>query len=410
MRARIRRLTRSRHMAGHAKTPLSESTILLCNATRAVFFLVGFGLAVWAPLVPYAKVGLELSEGVLGLIMLCLGTGSILTMPITGLLVSRFSCHHVIVVATMALCISIPFLALAPSVGTLSATLLVFGGAVGAIDVAGNIQAVIAQRESNRFMMSGFHAFYSIGGLCGAAGMSLMLLGGLNTVESTLICSAILLLILLKYRKSLLGHTDKIAGGMKFAFPKGLVVVIGFLCFITFLSEGIIFDWGSLFLVEYKAFDATYAGLGMAVFSLMLAVGRLWGGHIIQAMGNGANVVLWRGIGSAIGLLLAVFVLDGMWALLGYALLGFSVSNIVPIIFSAAGQQTIMPVNEAIAIVSTLGYAGTLLGPALIGFAAELTSLAATFVMVSGFMLFLGVAGWRVFGGTDTTASAAPDE
>lgn len=376
---------------------LSSTTVKLCNATRAVFFLVGFGLAVWAPLVPYAKDRLGMSEGMLGLTMLCLGTGSIITMPVTGLLVSRFSCHTVICVASLVLCFIIPFLAVAPSPEVLSLCLLIFGGAVGAIDVSGNIQAVVAQRQSQKFMMSGFHAFYSIGGLCGAGSMSLMLWAGMRPFEATIVCSVFLLAVLLAYRRHFLGRTGEVAGGMEVSFPKGIVLVIGFLCFITFLSEGIIFDWGSLFLVDYKAFDATYAGLGMAVFSLALAIGRLWGGQLIHAMGNGSSVVLWGGLGSSLGLLLAVYWLPGMWALLGYGLLGLSVANIVPIIFSATGQQKVMPVNEAISIVSTLGYAGTLLGPALIGFVAEASSLATTFIMVSGFMVFLGLCGSRVF-------------
>lgn len=377
--------------------PKLELNIQRQRATRAVFFLVGFGLAIWAPLVPYAKNRLGLADGVLGLLLLCLGTGSIITMPVIGILASRFSCRRVITVSSLCLILVVPFLVLSGHVAAMAVSLLFFGGAIGAIDVAGNIQAIIVQRESRLFMMSGFHAFYSIGGLCGAGFMSFLLWLGLSPMASCLISDAVLVGILAAYQGKLLSHTHDGDGSAHFAIPRGIVLITGILCFITYLSEGIIFDWGSLFLVKYKSFDQSYAGLGMAVFSLMLAIGRLWGSHIIHAMGGGTRVVLIGGIFSAIGLLLAVFVLPGMWALIGYGLLGISVSNIVPIIFTAAGQQNIIPVNDAVSIVTTLGYTGTLLGPALIGFMAQATTLATAFVMVAMLMLVLGYSGRFMF-------------
>lgn len=161
-------------------------TATLCNeqqtpgvpqqiATRLAFFVAGLGMAAWAPLVPFAKTRIGIDDGSLGLLLLCIGAGSMLAMPLTGFLTGKLGCRAVILMAGLGLCIDLPLLALMDSLGGMAVALLLFGATIGMIDVAMNVQAVIVERASGKAMMSGFHGFFSIGGIAGAGGVSALL-------------------------------------------------------------------------------------------------------------------------------------------------------------------------------------------------------------------------------------------
>jgi predicted MFS family arabinose efflux permease len=357
-------------------------------STRLVFLIVGFGTAAWAPLVPFVKARTGIDEGVLGLLLLCLGGGSIVTMPLAGALTSRFGCRRVIVAASLGLCLTLPVLAWASSLPLLAAALAVFGGAVGAVDVAANIQAIIIERQTGRSLMSGFHGFYSLGGIAGAVGMTGFLGAGASPVVAAVVVAALCLATLAITAPHLLPYGSQ-TDGPAFAFPRGVVWFLGILCFILFLTEGSVLDWSAVFLSSVRGMAKAYAGLGYAAFALTMTIGRLTGDRIVQRFG-GANIILFGGLCAAAGFALATFV--GSWplALIGYALVGAGCSNIVPVLFSGIGRQTDMPESVAVPAITTLGYAGILIGPAAIGLVARLASLPVAFMILV--VMLIGVA------------------
>jgi predicted MFS family arabinose efflux permease len=144
-------------------------------STRIAFLCAGFGMAAWAPLVPFAKARAGLDDGMLGLLLLCLGAGSILAMPLSGALASRLGCRLVLLVSFIVVLLTLPVLATASSLPVLALALFLFGAGIGSADCVMNIQAVIVERDSGRSMMSGFHGLYSLGGIIGAGGVSLLL-------------------------------------------------------------------------------------------------------------------------------------------------------------------------------------------------------------------------------------------
>jgi len=192
------------------------------HATRAVFLLPGFAIAAWAPLVPFAKARIGLDEGSLGLALLCLGAGSLLAMPVAGALAARFGCRALMLATLLMAAVALPLLAVAPSALALGLTLFVFGAGVGACDCVMNLQAVAVERDAGRPMMSGFHAFYSIGGALGAAAMtSLLSLGVAPWIGACLlvgIMAAVTLVAAPHWR------AEGAAGGTPlFAVPRGVV-------------------------------------------------------------------------------------------------------------------------------------------------------------------------------------------
>ncbi len=365
------------------------------HATRAVFFLPGFAIAAWAPLVPFAKMRTGLDEGTLGLTLLCLGAGSLLAMPVAGALAARFGCRA-LMLATLALaCLALPFLAVAPNAFALAGALFVFGAGVGACDCVMNLQAVMVERDAQRPMMSGFHAFYSIGGAVGAAAMTALLaLGAAPWVGACLLVTVMGVVILLAaphWRRE-----RAPADAPMFAIPRGVVLLIGALCFVAFLCEGVMLDWSAVFLHEVQAVPAGRAGLGFLVFSVAMTVTRLFGDRVVARLGALRAVLAGAALGAG-GLLMATFADTLPLALSGYALAGLGCANIVPVLFTLAGNQKAMPESLAIPAVTTLGYAGVLAGPALVGFVAHLSSLVVAFVLVAIALLLVGL-GARTIG------------
>jgi hypothetical protein len=169
------------------------------------------------------------------------------------------------------------------------------------------------------------------------------------------------------------------------AAPHGIVILIGALAFVAFLTEGAVLDWSALLLTGAFGVAAAHAGIGYALFSVAMAFGRLTGDVVVKRLGQ-RRVLLYGGLAVTAGFgLLLLPVVGVAWG--GFLLIGLGAANLVPILFSAAGRQNAMPPALAIASMTTLGYAGILLGPAAIGFIASLTSLRAAFVGLGVIML-----------------------
>jgi MFS family permease len=360
-------------------------------STRIAFLIAGFGVSAWAPLIPFAKERAGMSEGVLGLLLLCFGIGSIVAMPFAGALAARFGCRTVIVVSTAVLCVAMPFLAISSSIAGLVIALVVFGAAIGSLDVSMNIQAIIVERASGRAMMSGFHGLYSMGGIVGAGGVSAVLGAGASPFVATLCVVAILLAMLALATPNFLPYGSR-SDGPAFAVPRGIVLVMGILCFIAFLAEGVVLDWSAVFLTSVRNLDASYAGLGFAAFSAAMTICRLTGDRIVQRFG-GVGVIVAGGLCAALGFAIATLVPSWQAAMLGFALVGVGCANIVPVLFSAVGRQTLMPEKVALPAITSMGYAGVLAGPAAVGFVADAASLGVAFLIVAASLLGVAATG-----------------
>lgn len=357
-------------------------------ATRVAFFIGGLAVSAWAPLIPFAKRRLALDDAQLGLLLLCLGVGSVLMMPLAGGLAARFGCRRTILAAGAAICLCMPALMLAPSIPLLALVLAVFGASLGVLDVVMNVQAVIVERESGRAMMSGFHGMYSVGGIAGAGGVAAALALGATPLAAIAGMAAAAAVLLAGARRGLLAHGGD-ADQPAFVLPRGRVLLIGAVCFAMFLSEGAVLDWSAVFLSTVRHADPATAGFGYVAFAATMTAGRLAGDRIVQALGR-LRVVVCGALLAAAGFLLAIVAPSPLAGLAGFALVGAGAANVVPVMFSAAGRQRGMPTHLAVAAVTTMGYAGVLLGPAALGFVAKATSLAAALGLLV--LLLVGVA------------------
>lgn len=352
-----------------------ERTSAARRACLLIFLVCGIGLSSWAPMVPVAKIKLGLDDATLGFVLLSLGAGAILMMPFSGMFINKYGSRKVMLLAATVISIMLPLLLLANSAILLAAALFVFGAAIGSIDVSMNAHAVLVQERYGRHIMSSFHGMFSVGGLLGSIGLGFLMKLGLSPTIAAVSISALLFLIAVSQYKNLFPHAEEDSvESFIFALPRGPVLILGLMCFTFFMAEGALLDWSAVFLQFNRNFEPSMAGLGFAAFSVAMAVMRLTGDKIIHKIGS-SNVVLYGGLLASAGFLIAVSIPWPGAALIGFIMVGLGAANVVPIFFTAAGNIPNVPTSVSLAAVTTLGYAGQLAGPALIGFIAETTSL-----------------------------------
>jgi predicted MFS family arabinose efflux permease len=353
-------------------------------ATRLSFLVAGFAIACWAPLVPYAKERLGVDDAGLGLLLLCLGIGSVVAMPITGVLSSRLGARPIIVASGIGLALLLPILAVAATPLTLGLALLGFGASIGSIDIAINVHAVEVERASSRPLMSGFHAMFSVGGFAGASAMTFLLSVRVDALLSAVMGSALLAIaIAVAWPRLLKGSSD--AQGPLLVRPRGGVLLLAALAAITFLVEGAMLDWSALLLIDTNLVTPAYGGLGYTMFAIAMTLGRIVGDRIVALVGD-QGTLRWGGLIAVAGLVVLLLAPAPAVALAGFLLIGFGASNIVPVLFRQAGSQRAMPAGLAVAAITTVGYAGILTGPAAIGFVAHAAGLPLAFWLLAALL------------------------
>jgi predicted MFS family arabinose efflux permease len=367
-------------------------------ATRLAFLVAGFGIACWAPLVPFAKQRLAVDDATLGLLLLCIGIGSIVAMQFTGVLSARYGAKPAIVASGLSLTVILPFLSVVAKPPTLAVALLGFGASLGSLDVAMNIHAIEVERAARRPLMSGFHALFSIGGFAGSTLMTFLLSAQLSPLASTLCCAAIMLVaMLLAWPRLLAGAQGKT--GPLFVMPHGIVLLIAGLAAAAFLAEGALLDWSALLITSIGLVSATKGGLGYMLFAIAMTVGRLTGDAVTVRIGDRA-ILFWGGLVAVAGFVVLLTAPFAPLALVGFLLIGLGASNIVPVLFRKAGAQTVMPPALAISAVTTTGYVGVLAGPAVIGLVAKAVGLHNAFWMLAALLGLLPLTARFIAGGS----------
>ena len=361
---------------------VSTAASLARRATAWVFFANGAAIGSWVPHIPEAKHALGLSDGLLGLALLGMAAGSLVGLPLSGVLTARFGSRRTTTAAILALLLATPLPLLAPSLAAFSVTLILLGIANGAVDVAMNTQAIAVEERVGRAIMSGFHGFFTAGGLAGAAAAGLAMEAGTDPLAHLTASVALLLLVTLRAVRSLLPAVPAAAKTAIFRLPRGALLSLGVFALCSLLAEGAMGDWAAVYLREDLGTGAGYAALGFAGFSLAMAAGRFLGDRVVRR--HGGRAVLYVGAGVASTVLTTGLLAGEPWAAVaGFSGVGLGLANAVPILFRAAGKISGIRHELAIAAVSTAGYCGFLAGPPVIGLIAEQLGLAAGLGLVA---------------------------
>lgn len=365
-----------------APAPL-PSTLIPRIAVYAVFFVLGAGTGLWAVHIPVVVERLQVDHDVIGLVLLTAAIGAVGTMPLTGIALGRFGSRlpTAVLAAVFAILATMPIAA--PTLPLLFLAALFFGASMGGLDVAMNVQASEVEVARGKPTMSSFHGFYSVGLFAGSwAGAQVIGQGWSNGGGAALV--ALILLALALWAGQNLWRSGEPAGaqGPRFALPPVAVLGLGAITFLAFSSEGAVVDWSALFLSTVKGSDYAAAGLGVQLFSVAMVVCRLTGDRVVAILGP-TTIVIGGGILVTIGMAIAVASPWPLAVAIGFAIVGIGAANLVPVAITASARTPGVAPGIAVASVTSMGYAGFLVIPPVLGFVAQSFGLSTALSLVA---------------------------
>lgn len=358
-------------------------------AVAAMFFINGFLTGSWAPQIPVFLTRLDISKATLGLLILLFGLGALTFMPLSGYLMSRHG-SRAVVRGFASLCVfGLLLVALASSVPTAVVAMFLFGGLIGGMDVAMNANAVAVERRLSRAVMSSSHGFWSLGGFAGGGAGGLVIQHYGHLTHAVIVTVIAIALLAVAWRYLITDRRPVAQEHHKFTLPKtATVYLVGLMALMSMIPEGAVLDWAALYLKQELGAELAAAGLAYAFFSAAMALMRFAGDGVRNRFGAVATLRISALI-AACGMLVAALSPWPWLVIAAFAFSGLGIANMVPIAFSAGGNQPGMASGTGMSVVTTMGYSGILLAPSLIGFAAEHIGFSAVFVVLSGLLVIV---------------------
>ncbi len=356
-------------------------------AVACAFFFNGFLVGSWAPQIPVFMTRLDISEFTLGLMILIFGIGALVAMPWCGYLIGKFGSRTVVKSFAVFCSFSLLLVALAPNVIIAAPALFLFGAVIGGMDVAMNANAVEVEKQLSRAVMSSSHGFWSLGGFAGGAlgGILIETQGHLTHAIVVTVIAIILGLVSFKYM--ITEEAPVVHEKQKLAFPTNpLIYLIGIMALFSMVPEGSVLDWAALYLKQEKGADIATAGFAFAAFSGTMSIMRFLGDGVRNRFGAVQTLRVSALIGAS-GLLVASLATTPWLAIIAFAFSGLGIANMVPIAFSAAGNQPGTSSGVALSMVTLMGYSGILVAPSAIGFVGGRTGFAPVYMVLAALLV-----------------------
>lgn len=362
-------------------------------AVGTLFFLQGLCFATWASRIPSIQQQLAISDAMLGVILFALPLGSMLSLLFSGALVTRFGSKKVAVNALLFYCLLLPAIGFSMNIPLLIGSLVLFGVAGNMSNIAINTQAVHVEAKYGRNIMASFHGLWSTAGFV-AAGIGTYMIGkGILPLTHFVIITFVIAAgvtatfqYLVKEEKSTSTSTPF------FVRPDKSLLKLGILAFFCLVCEGAMFDWSGIYFQKVVEADKALVGAGYTAFMCAMASGRFVADRVTNRL-KFRKTIFFSGLLIATGLLIAVIWPFVLPSIIGFLLVGFGVSSVIPLIYSEAGKSKTVGTGMALTAVSSIGFLGFLLGPPLIGVIAGAFSLRLSFLLVGAIgLLIAGIA------------------
>jgi fucose permease len=354
-------------------------------ATRLEFMALGVVVGTWGTHIPSVKARYELSEATLSLVLLAVAVGTVLALFIAGRIVGRLGARKTTALAALSMSLLLGVVLEYPSVIALLPAMLIFGASMSLFDVAINTEGSELESVSGRTIMSNLHGMFSVGGMTGAALASYLFdIGVAPQWQLFGVCGSIAIVAFIASRGMLETHAGSGEEGERahFAWPKGLLLIIGILILAGMTAEGVMYDWSVLYLKQDVGMPQAQAALGYATFSAAMALSR-FGGDLLRSRYSEQALLRFGGTVAAVAMAIVLISANPLVAFVGFALVGAGLAPVAPILFNAATRVPGVSRAAAIASVTSIGYSGFMIGPPLIGSIATATSLTiALFVVV----------------------------
>jgi MFS family permease len=351
------------------------------------FFLLGFGFASWASRIPSIKSNFDFNEVELGNLLLVMPISSLIGLPISGWLVSKYNSRVPLIISFGVLVFSLFGIGSAETLVDLVIGVALFAFCTRIANISVNTMSLALQKTQEKKIIGSFHGLWSLGGLLGALFSTFMVSANVLMTDHFLyVCIFSLILGLGAF--PFLMKNDKSTAGNKLILgkPDKYILYLGLMVFFGALCEGGMFDWSGVYFKEVVGEEVFT--LGYLIFMTFMALSRFFSDKLIDQIGMKNTYLLGAGI-VTLGMLV-VIIYPSYWpVLIGFSLVGIGVSSVIPMTFSLAGNSKKYSPGMAISIISTYGIIGMLIGPPMVGYLAHLVGLKYSFVLfiVCGLML-----------------------
>ena len=346
-------------------------------ATRLLFMALGTLAGTWGAHIPSLKARYAINEATLSMVLLAAAIGAVLSLFVAGRVVGRFGARKVAVVSALVMSLMLGVVLEYPGVATLLPTMLLFGASMSLFDVAINTEGSELESLSGRAIMSNLHGMFSVGGMTGAAIAAYLLGAGVAPrLQLFGVCAGVAVVAVIASRGMLETHAAPADEGEKshFAWPRGLLLIIGLLIFAGMTAEGVMYDWCVLYLKQDVGMPQAQAALGYATFSAAMALAR-FGGDFLRSRYSERALLRFGATLAAVAMAVVLLSANPWVALVGFALAGAGLAPVAPILFNAATRVPGVSRAAAIASVTSIGYSGFMIGPPVIGSIATAASL-----------------------------------
>lgn len=367
-------------------------------ANAGLFLVNGFLMGSWAPEIPFMLPRHGITEFQLGLLILLIGVGAVSAMIWAGWLINHFGSRKITVTLGFVACISFALMVLAPTIPMVIPLLVIFGGALGTMDVAMNANAVELERRLNGAIMSSAHGFWSVGGFIGGAagGLAIARFGNANHALFATAIGLAVILAAMPFLVTETEHHDTEMPKQKYSWPKGSAIyIIGFMALFSMIPEGAVLDWAALYLSKELGSDIATSGFAFAFFSGTMALMRFLGDSVRNRFGA-VQTMRVSGFIAAAGMFAGGLAPSPWMAIIAFAVSGLGIGNMVPIAFSAAGNQPGLSPGAGIALVTMMGYSGILVAPSSIGFVAGHIGYRITYITLAFCLVVVALLAGRV--------------
>ena len=354
------------------------------RATRVQFLVLGIASGTWGTHIPSVSARYSLSDVTLSIVLLAVAVGTVSALFFAGTVIARIGARSTAAVFGLAMGLSLCFVLEYPGLPTLLAAMLLFGASMSLVDVAINTEGSELETLGGRTIMSSLHGMFSVGGMLGAGltfGLLEMHVGPRPQLFAVGGCVAVVALV--ASRAMLETHASTDGDARHFAWPKGVLLLIGMLIFAGMTAEGVLYDWSVLYLAKDVGMPQAHAALGYATFTASMALAR-FGGDELRARFPERAVLRWSAAVAAIAIAVVLFSGKEWIAFLGLAAAGAGLAPIAPILFNAATRVPGVSRAAAIASVTAIGYSGFLVGPPIVGSIASVSSLTTALWLVVG--------------------------
>ncbi len=351
-------------------------------AVAGFFFIAGLSFASWASRIPDLKLFLHLSDAALGGVLFALPAGSMVSLPLAGWLVSKYGSKKIVTIAMIGYPLILLIIGFVSTLWQLIGVLFIFGLFGNLSNISINTQAIGVEQLYKRSIMASFHGIWSLAGFTGAALGTMIISFHVSPLLHFILIAGISFLLVFFLQRYALEKDTRHSNQPIFAKPDGFLLRLGLIAFSCMVCEGTMFDWSGVYFQKIVAVPNELTTLGYAAFMGTMAGGRFVGDKMVMRFGP-KSVLQGSGIVITIGLLLAVIFPYIIPATFGFLLVGFGVSSVIPLVYSAAGKSKTLSPGLALAAVSTIGFFGFLLGPPIIGFIAQATNLRWSFSLIA---------------------------